>query len=184
MPADTAKTKTAAPLGVGDAPTRIEERPPETKPQGPGYFERCVVGLKNIVLAFFRWLFRCFDALKQAAQDPPPVKEAPPQLPATPPPAPVDPRKLEARRFLEQLQAGCMPFDLCEQFEAIFPAEEKSRIYRMLGSSVPVGAGENWTHWTNAAIQRRHEETGRSMAKNCPALLVPFLITVLHRVCS
>ena len=58
-PAETSEAKPPVPAGVAAAPTRLETNPPSAE---PGYFERGVVGLKNLVLSLFRWLFRLLSS--------------------------------------------------------------------------------------------------------------------------
>ncbi len=168
---DAPRTKPLAPpaavsapalAGVGAAPTRLE---PTANTHSPGYFEKCVVGLKNLVVAFFRWLFRRVDDLKVAAQ-----------------PTPSDPRMAQAKKLLAQLSTGVMPFNLQTHFAEIFSEKEQLDIHRALGASVPFAATENWTCWTQVSIDTRNTELGRTMAKQNPVLLVPYLIPQLQKI--
>lgn len=162
--------KGPVPAGVGAAPTRVESAP---QPEGPGFFEKVVVGFKNLVLALFRYLFGL-------------IKKTPPQQ-TEQAPAPVpseNPQREKAKVLLQQLREGLVPFDLLEQFEALIPEEERKKIYGQLGESVSLSPSENWTHWTQAGVQERHRELGSAMARKNLLLLVPYLISHLQKIVS
>ena len=77
-----------------------------------------------------------------------------------------------------------MPFNMLAQFESLFPEKDRKEIYRSLGESVPFAASENWSNWTQSAIDNRNVEKGHAMVRHNPILLVPYLITQLQQIVS
>lgn len=163
-PSGSRPTAALVPAGVGTAPTRLEQTR-AVKKEGPGHFERFVLKLRDRVLSLFHSLFK---------------KSGEASLPVEAPK--TDPRIGQAKILLDQLRNGVMPFDLSNQFQMLFSEEEQRAVYKNLGEAVPMAAGENWTHWSQNAIDARHIEKGRAMVKNNPTLLVASMIIRLSRM--